>query len=232
MSAAPLRRHVFPDTARLERELRERIAERAARAIEARGAFSIVLSGGTTPRRLYASLVSLPSPGWPRWHVYFSDERCLARGDAERNDTMARDAWLDHVPIPAAQIHSIPAELGAEAGAAAYSESLRGTGPFDLVLLGLGEDGHTASLFPGQAIGAEREAPAALAVHGAPKPPHERVSLGAARLAKARAVFVIVTGAAKQRALARLERSDDEILHRIAASTGLDVYADADAAGD
>lgn len=230
MSEPSIRWHVFADGHELESCARDAIADAAARAIDARGAFSLVLSGGSTPRAVYAGLAALPSPRWTYWHVYFGDERCLPRDDAGRNDTMARRAWLDRVDIPAAQIHAIPAELGPDAGALACARALCGVGPFDLVLLGLGEDGHTASLFPGQPIGAGPDAPDALAVHSAPKPPRERVTLSASRLRRARAAFVLVTGARKRAAVAALKTREDTMLHEIAPANGIDVYADADAA--
>jgi len=177
------------------------IAEAASSAIEARGVFRVVLAGGSTPRTVYRALRDLATP-WPAWRVYFGDERCLPVEHAERNSRMASAAWLDDVPIPSGNVHPIPAELGPERGAAAYSRVLQEVGDFDLVLLGLGEDGHTASLFPGHDWGEAPGSPAALAVHDAPKPPPERVSLSAERLSRARQVVFLVTGADKRAAVA------------------------------
>lgn len=174
------------------------IVESAAQAIAQRGRFSIVLAGGTTPREVYRQLCQADTD-WSKWHVYYGDERCLPPDHAERNSRMAEEAWLDHVTIPRQQIHPIPAELGPEAGAAAYSRLLAGAGEFDLVLLGLGEDGHTASLFPANVL--EVDGAPAIPVRGAPKPPPERISLSASRLAQARRVIFLVTGSGKRDAV-------------------------------
>lgn len=230
MNGPSIRWHVLADREELACRVRDTIAAAAERAIDAHGAFALVLSGGSTPRDVYAALAALPSPRWTHWHVYFGDERCLPRDDPGRNDSMVRAAWLDRVEIPAAQIHSIPAELGPDAGALAYACALQAVGPFDLVLLGLGEDGHVASLFPGQSIGAGRDASDALAVHSAPKPPPGRVSLSAARLSRARAAFVLVTGAHKRNAVAALHVGAGAVLHRITPENGIDIYSDAEAA--
>jgi 6-phosphogluconolactonase len=160
-----------------------------------------VLAGGDTPRTAYQRLPERPAD-WAAWHVYFGDERCAPRGDPSRNSRMAGDAWLDHVALPPPQLHTIPAELGAVAAAKAYAGALQHVGEFDLVLLGLGEDGHTASLFPAHEWGEAPGSPDALAVFGAPKPPRERVSLSAARLSRARQVLFLVSGESKRQALA------------------------------
>jgi 6-phosphogluconolactonase len=220
-----LRWHVYPDAQRLVEAAVRRLAAHAGSAIAARGRFDIVLSGGSTPQPLYASAAGLDT-SWKHWHVYFADERCLPVGHAERNDTAARHVWLDQVTIPEAQVHPIPAELGPEQAAAAYRRTLRGVGPFDLVLLGLGEDGHTASLFPGQETAAQAGAPDVLAVHGAPKPPAERVSLGAARLANARAVELIVLGRGKRDAVRRLREGADLPIREVVPEAGMDVFVD------
>ena len=144
------------DAAALRQVAYRRILDAAARAIERRGRFLIVLAGGNTPRGIYRMLRTADTD-WSRWQVYFGDERCLPADSAERNSRMAADAWLNHVPIPQDQVHAIPAELGASAAALGYAETLRGVGDFDLVLLGLGEDGHTASLFPGRDWGVAAE---------------------------------------------------------------------------
>lgn len=182
----------------------QRICQIAAQAIAERGAFKIVLAGGSTPKAAY-QLLAQGQQDWSRWHIYFGDERCQPIGHAERNDQMAKEAWLDHVPIPASQIHPIPSELGAEKGAERYALTIGSALPFDLVLLGLGEDGHTASLFPGQPLD-----PTAWtqAVHNAPKPPPERVSLGINALANSRQMIYLVSGSGKCDALKRWQASE------------------------
>ena len=173
----------------------------AKKFIARQGAFRVVLAGSNTPRSLYEKLRVIETD-WSAWHIYYGDERCLPPGDPERNSFMADQAWLNHVAIPRPQIHPIPAERGAIDAARDYAALLREVDVFDLVLLGLGEDGHTASLFPGHDWGVGPEAPAALAVRDAPKLPPERVSLSAWRLSRARHVMFLVTGEAKRRALA------------------------------
>ena len=115
---------------------------------------------------------------------------------------MAAAAWLDFVPISPLRVHAIPGELGAFHAAQTYAETLRAVGDFDLVLLGLGEDGHTASLFPDHDWGAAPGSPDTLAVLDAPKPPSQRVSLSAARLSRARQVSFLVCGESKHKAVA------------------------------
>lgn len=205
------------------------ILEAAAAAIGARGRFRLVLAGGETPRGVYQKLRQAHTD-WSRWHLYFGDERCLPADDAARNSRMAGAAWLDHVPIPAAQIHLIPGELGARRAALAYASCLERVGDsddFDLVLLGLGDDGHTASLFPGRDWGAAPGAPDTLAVHDAPRAPAERVSLSAARLSRARQVLFLVGGVAKRDALADWRQGRAIPARSIAPAAGVDVLFDA-----
>lgn len=171
----------------------------AEEAIAARGRFRICLAGGTTPTAAYR-LLAEASANWSAWHVYHGDERCVPVDDPERNSLAADAAWLTRVPIPREQVHAIPAERGAEAGADAYAAVIGNALPFDLVLLGIGEDGHTASLFPGRPVPADR---LAMPVHDAPKPPPDRVSLTRRALADCRALVVLVTGAGKAAAVAK-----------------------------
>ena len=220
---------VYNDSGELAGAVTQSIIELAEQAIRERDAFLIVLAGGSTPAAIYR-LLSRAACDWKKWHVYFGDERCVPRGAEDRNDSMARDLWLDHVDIPTEQIHPIPAELGARAGADSYAETLAGVGDFDLTLLGMGEDGHTASLFPGDPAGAGLQAADVLAVMGAPKPPPERISLSANRLSRSKAVKVLVTGAGKREAVAGLRRGDDIPICTIAPAAGLDVLLDEAAA--
>ena len=214
------------DVTALRRAAVERIVGAASRAIQQRGKFLIVLAGGDTPASIYRSLRDAETD-WSRWHVYFGDERCLPADHPERNSRMASDAWLDHVSIPADQLHPLPAEVGPERAARDYVTTLRNLGEFDLVLLGLGEDGHTASLFPGHDWGVAADAPDAAAVFNAPKPPPHRVSLSAARLSRARAVLFLVTGESKRDAVAQWGRGADIPARAICPDAGIDVVVEA-----
>jgi 6-phosphogluconolactonase len=192
-----VRWQVLGDADSVADQAARRILEAASAAIAGRGLFRIVLAGGRTPAATYRLLIRAETD-WSRWMIYFGDERCLPPDDADRNSSMASKAWLNAVDVPAANIHAIPAELGSEAAAEAYAPLVQAALPFDLVLLGIGEDGHTAGLFPGQ-----QHPPDQLvhAVHDAPKPPADRVSLSARALSEAREVLVLATGAGKRAAI-------------------------------
>lgn len=114
--------------------------------------FRLVLSGGSTPRPLYEQLAQAEDIDWSSVHVFWGDERAVPPDHADSNYRMAKDALLDHVPLPPENIHRIPAEYDPEQAAKSYDDELRtylgSDGRFDLVLLGMGDDGHTASLFP------------------------------------------------------------------------------------
>ena len=222
---------VFPDVTSVQAVARERIAAAASEAILARGAFHLVLAGGSTPRGLYASLRDLETD-WKAWHIYFGDERVLPADDPERNSRMAHEAWLDQVPIPREQIHPIATEQGLDSSVRAYQTVMSRVDYFDLVLLGLGEDGHTASLFPGQYWGEGDSAPDVLAVRNAPKPPPKRVSLSAHRLSRSRQVLFLVTGVGKRDAVSRWRREARIPALAIDPSSGVDVLLDAAASPD
>jgi 6-phosphogluconolactonase len=178
-----------------------RIAVRARQAIKARGVFRVALAGGATPRRCYERLGEM-SVDWNRVQVYFGDERCLPYGDAQRNDRMVYEFLLGHIDIPPENVHVIAAERGANVAAAEYAALLERVLPLDLVLLGLGEDGHVASLFFGNPA-VEREE-LVVPVFNAPKPPPERVSLGLSALNSARTKLFLISGKAKQGALEKV----------------------------
>jgi 6-phosphogluconolactonase len=183
-----------------------------ARAIADRGLAWIALAGGRTPRAVYERLAAAGTPAidWARVHVAFGDERMVPPDHADSNYGMARAALLARVPIPAGQVHRVLGEAASsDAAARAYADALTrafalapGTWPiFDLVLLGVGADGHTASLFPGTASLHER---ARLAVGvQAPAPPMDRVSLTYPVLNAARQVVLLTAGADKADAVAR-----------------------------
>jgi 6-phosphogluconolactonase len=206
----------------------EIILAEAAAAIGARGAFRLVLAGGSTPLAAYRKL-AVATADWRNWHIYHGDERCLPVEHAERNSHAADAAWLDRVPIPRAQLHPIPAEQGAEAAASAYEAVVAAALPFDLVLLGMGEDGHTASIFPGQET---RPGPLVMPVHEAPKPPPDRVSLTPSALCRARRMLILVTGAGKRPAMQRWQAGEGLPVARVAVGGNALVLLDHAAVAD
>ena len=214
--------HMLDDPNAVAVQAAQRILQSASRAIAARGLFRIVLAGGRTPAAAYRLLVGADTD-WSRWEIYFGDERCLPVADAERNSIMAARALLDSVAVPAANVHPIPAERGAAAAAGEYEPVIRAAMPFDLVLLGMGEDGHTASLFPGQLHPAEQ---LVHAVHHAPKPPPDRVSLSARALSEAREVLILVTGAGKQAAIQAWQAGEPLPIAGIGGPAPVDVLLD------
>ena len=225
VSDSPLdhcRWHLLADIGVLQQEALRRILATATLAIKQRGRFLLVLAGGETPRGLYQQLRQAKA-NWSAWHIYFSDERCLPVNDLARNSRMAGEAWLDHVPIPARQIHLIAAELGAIQAAEAYANTLRNIGEFDLVLLGLGEDGHTASLFPGQTQAMAPLTTDTVAVLNAPKLPVQRVSLTAARLSRTRQLLFLIKLAGKQAVVTDWRAGKDIPARHIMPANGVDV---------
>ena len=198
----------------------DRILQSASSAIASRGRFLLVLAGGSTPKNIYALLRSAQAD-WQHWHIFYNDDRCLPVDHPDRNSLMAREAWLQHVPIPASQIHDIPTELGPVEGAKSYAQTLEGVSDFDLVLLGLGEDGHTASLFPGKD---SDDSVDAFPVFDAPKPPPERVTISAARLSRTRDVLFLVTGAGKQEPVDNWRQGQAIPATLITPQNGVDVY--------
>lgn len=224
--AGGTRWHPFASADALVADARARVIDSAHAAILARGRFVIVLSGGNTPRALYRSLRDSDTD-WARWHVYYGDERCVPAHDAGRNSVMAAETLLEDVAIPREQCHPIPGELGPEPAARAYSQTLHDVGVFDLVLLGLGEDGHVASLFP---HATERRVDGrgdVIAVFDAPKPPPERVSLSAGRLSRARSVLFLVSGESKRDAVRRWREGEAIPVATIRPDAGVDVLIDA-----
>lgn len=167
------------------------------------GVRSLVLAGGSTPRRAYQLLSEWPL-SWGRATVLFGDERCVAPDHPDSNYWMAKQELLDRV-FPGT-VHRMPGELGAEDAATLYDPVVHALSPLDLVLLGMGPDGHTASLFPGHR--ALTAAGYAVAVHEAPKPPPDRVSLTLGALREARRVVFLVTGGDKAEALLRAQTGE------------------------
>jgi len=167
------------------------------------GSRTLVLAGGTTPGRCYQLLADLEVE-WARVAVLFGDERCVRPDHPDSNYRMARETLLNRVAP--ATVHRMPAELGPEEGAAEYSRIVETLLPLDVVILGIGEDGHTASLFPGHPVLKAKGLVAG--VRNSPKPPPERVTLTLAVLQGARQVIILATGAGKANAVAMAKRGE------------------------
>ena len=190
----------FADKEALSRAAAELFAAQAQAAVADHGRFVVLLAGGDTPRRTYEQLAREPLHSripWGQVHFFWGDERCLPAGDPERNESMARAALLDSVPLHPEQVHPIRCDQSPERAAAAYAAELQaffGTKPpcFDLVLLGMGADGHTASLLPGSASLAEQQR--WTAVTRRPEESFSRVTLTAPLLNRAALVVFLVTG--------------------------------------
>jgi len=218
--------HGVADRSALNRAVAARVLAAEQRALRAHGQFVLVLTGGDTPRGAY-QLLRTAQADWSAWHVYFGDERCAPSDDEGRNSRMARSVWLDHVAIPDGNIHEIPAELGPVESARRYSSVLDPVGRFDLVLLGLGDDGHTASLFPGHDLGCGPESASALPVFDAPKPPPERATMSARRLSDTAEAVFMAFGEEKRAAVKRWRAGESIPARFITPEAGVDVFVDA-----
>jgi len=195
---------VFDDAESVARAAAEEFVRASAEAVGERGAFSVALSGGTTPRRVYELLASdeyRERAEWPNAHVFFCDERTVPPDHADSTYRMARAALLSRVNVPAENVHRIEGVGDAAANASDYESVMRGffgdsAWPrFDLVFLGMGDDGHTASLFPEtSALG---EARAWAAANWVEKLGAWRITLTAPAINAARRVLFLVTGASK-----------------------------------
>lgn len=187
---------VHEDAQSLVVDLAGRIEEWVAEAVEARGAAHLVLAGGSTPQVLHARLAERALP-WEALHIYFGDERCVPPDHPDSNYRAAHETLLSKVPIPESQVHRMRGEDFAHA-VAPYEALLPER--FDVTLLGMGPDGHTASLFPGAASLEASER--VLYIDDSPKPPPERVTLGLSALDASNHVVMMVTGEGKADALA------------------------------
>jgi 6-phosphogluconolactonase len=201
---------VHADAALLAEAVAARMLVRLIDAQSARGTVSIVLTGGRVAAEVYRAVAASPALGavdWTHVDVWWGDERFLPAGHADRNETQARAALLDAVPLDPARVHPMPASDGPdggdpEAAAARYAAALAAAAPgsaalphLDLLLLGVGEDGHVASIFPEHP--AAYESRPVVAVRGAPKPPPVRITLTLPTINTAEEVWLIAVGADK-----------------------------------
>ena len=197
----------YPDAESLGRGAAEHFVTLAGPAIADRGRFAVALAGGSTPRGMYARLTTeelAAQADWSRVHVFWGDERCVPPDHPDSNYRMARERLLDHVPIPTQNVHRIRGEIDPEEAAVEYERTLRTFfsphpeqrgAEFDLVLLGMGDDGHTTSLFPGSA--ALHEQVRWVVAHYVDKVQSWRVTLTPVVINAAAHVTFVVSGAGK-----------------------------------
>ncbi len=206
----------FPNLQELSRDAAKFISRRAKVCVGKQGFFTLVLSGGNTPKMLYEQLARYPEKmPWKNTHLFWGDERCVAPSHPDSNYHMAFDALISKVDIPAENVHRIPAEFPPPGDAASsYECVLRdffsqlsppakdGVFPsFDLVLLGLGSDGHTASLFPGDPVLNEKERWVASVIAPDYMSPRERITLTLGVINSASCVVFLVSGSGKKEIL-------------------------------
>jgi 6-phosphogluconolactonase len=205
---------VHADAALLAEAVAARVLVRLIDAQSVRGDAAVVLTGGRVAAAVYKAIAASPARGavdWSRVDFWWGDERFLPSGHADRNETQARAALLDAVRLDPARVHPMPASDGPagddpEAAAARYADELAAAAPgsaelphFDLLLLGVGEDGHVASVFPEQPAAYDKRL--VTAVRGAPKPPPVRVTLTLPAINAAEEVWLIATGSDKAAAI-------------------------------
>lgn len=235
---------IFDDSEALAIAAAERFIALSRQAIALRGKFLVALAGGSTPERLYSLLGSPEFAGrvpWGSAFLFFGDERVVPHDDPDSNFGMVRRTLLSHVSVPKEQLFPIPTDLETpEECAAAYDETLRrvlGEPPvFDLILLGLGDDGHTASLFPGMPALDEAEKLAVSSPPGVLPPPRQRVTLTFPAINSARQVLFLVSGEKKRARLRQWLTTDAPVgqlpVKGVAPTGGeASVWADKAAAG-
>lgn len=212
MAAAP-EVVVEPTAEQLARATAERVVATLAAALEARGEAHLALTGGSILEAVFGALPGAGALDWGRVHLWWGDERFVPAGSDERNDRAAFAAGLDRLPLDAARVHRMPPSDGplgddVDAAARAYAAELAAAAggadvpAFDAVLLGVGPDGHCASLFPHHP-GTRETGTSAIAVRDSPKPPPTRTSLTFPALDAAREVWFVVAGDGKAQAVQR-----------------------------
>lgn len=195
---------VHADRAALVATVADAIESLIAELVERQGRATIALTGGSVGTELLAALADRPID-WQRLVLTWSDERFVEAGSSDRNATQAREALIDRVAIPSTSVHELPAADGGslDAAAEAATAMLRELGPIDLTLLGMGPDAHVASLFPGLP-GVRAGGSAVIAVRDSPKPPPERLSFTLEAINASDRVWLVVAGADKADAAARV----------------------------
>ena len=196
--------HVFNEFKQASIAAADFIAEHISNVLNIKDTCHVALPGGNTPA-LCLSYLAIKDIPWEKVHWYLGDERCVERSHASRNDLMLEINFWSR--LPSVNKYSIPAELGPVEAAQSYSETISSINNFDIAFLGLGEDGHTASLFPDNI--ALTDARAVVPVFNSPKPPGERVSVSVNTLQNAGCRMVLAAGSAKADVLSKVKKGDN-----------------------
>ncbi|TGN18267.1 6-phosphogluconolactonase [Leptospira idonii] len=188
--------------------------------LEEKQSFHIVLTGGDTAKLIYSRLRSLHTD-WSKWYFYFGDERCVPENHPDLNSLMAKETLLDHIPIKKQQVFIMPSYLGPKKGALEYSKIIDFSVPLDLILLGLGEDGHVASLFPGKDHPADQSV---VPVFDSPKLPKERISLSKERINSSDFILLIAKGKKKEEVVQNIKEGKPLPVTSLSPKKALELY--------
>jgi 6-phosphogluconolactonase len=230
---------VSPDADTLAATVAARLAIAIIDAQAERGSASIVLTGGRIAAKVLGTLKDLPaaqSIDWPKVDLWWGDERFLPAGDPDRNETQARAALLDALPLDPARVHAMPPSDGpdgddATTAAARYARELGDRPHFDVLMLGVGEDGHVASLFPGHPV--LNETGTAVATFNSPKPPPTRITLTMPTIQTADEVWLVAAGPDKTKSVGAALNGDKSLPAAHATGTSRTLWLlDAQAAAD
>lgn len=234
---------VFDESEQLAQQLTQEILELAKQAISKYGQFHLITAGGSTPNRCY-QLLSQADADWASWHIYMGDERVLPFKDNERNSQALLNNWLTKVSIPEQNIHFMKVENGAKSAANDYACLFDEVKAFDVCLLGMGEDGHTASLFPEhneaqsvqticckKACESDFISAPIIIENNSPKAPLQRVSLNYVAFSKSRLLIKLVTGSGKQQAVSEWLNQNQSLPIALVRGQQTKVYIDKAALG-
>lgn len=211
---------IFPDASALAAAAADHVVKTIRRSVASRGQCYLALSGGSTPHQMHRQLTQVAGRfriPWERTHIFWGDERCVPLDHPDSNYHMAKESLLDDVPLKPEQVYAIAGDLDANAEADRYEQILQQHFPngdwpvFDLVILGLGPDGHTASLFPNHPALTEQQR-WVVPISNAPKPPPERITLSLPVINAAHRVMFLVNGSSKSDALYQVLEENDQAL--------------------
>jgi 6-phosphogluconolactonase len=204
---------VLPTRSEVEARVADELVSVILTTLEIKGRADVIVTGGTVGIGTLAAVLKtdrVEDIDWSRVHLWWGDERFVPEGHADRNDHQARVALVNHIAIPAENLHPFPADSGQsldQARVEFLSEHATGFPAFDVALNGIGPDGHAASLFPGRDHGASE---LVIAVHNSPKPPSERLSFTLSVLNRAQRVWIVAAGADKADAIRRIADDSPE----------------------